>query len=121
MATAGDRIVGGSWWRWQEYSSISVADFDQDGRLDLLLTGSDSAGNLYRQIWRNLGNIQFTNLNLALPGIYYGMTAVGDYNNDGRPDFVTAGDVAFGGFVPSTQLLQVHLLFITYVYGRFLK
>ncbi len=77
-------------------SSVAWSDFDGDGRLDFLLSGTTN-GNLsgaISQLWRNTGN-GFTNVPIAgLIGTSFGSAAWGDYDNDGRPDFLITGNVA---------------------------
>jgi VCBS repeat protein/fibronectin type III domain protein len=75
-------------------SSVAWSDFDSDGRLDFLLCGTTN-GNLsgaISQLWRNTGN-GFTNV--PIPGILgtsFGSAAWGDFDNDGRPDFLIIGN-----------------------------
>jgi hypothetical protein len=67
-------------------------DYDNDGRLDILLAGTTNdniLGNL-AQLWRNTGN-GFTNSNVALPEVSRSSVAWGDYDNDGRLDILIAG------------------------------
>ena len=75
------------------YSSVAWGDFDNDGRLDILLTGitNTATGNSISQVWRNNGNGTFSKVNLSLPGVCYGSAALGDYDNDGRPDILLTG------------------------------
>jgi FG-GAP-like repeat len=85
------------------YSSVAWGDFDNDGKPDILLTGTTNgfiAGSL-TQVWRNLGNGTFTNLNAGLPGVLHGAVAWGDYDNDGRPDILLSGYSSNG---PITQV-----------------
>jgi hypothetical protein len=70
--------------------SVAWGDFDNDGKLDILLTGYTATGAVC-QIWRNLGNGSFTNMNVGLPGIYQSAVALGDYDNDGKLDIALAG------------------------------
>jgi hypothetical protein len=70
--------------------AVAWADFGNDGKLDILLTGYSSTGAV-AQVWRNLGNGTFTNMNVGLPGIYQSAVAVADYDNDGKPDILLAG------------------------------
>ena len=70
--------------------AVAWGDFDQDGRLDILLSGYTKTGPVC-QVWRNLGNGSFTNMNAGLPGVYQSSVALGDYDNDGKLDIVLAG------------------------------
>ena len=49
-------------------SSVAWGDYDNDGRLDFLLTGETGSGPI-AQVWRNTGS-GFTNVIIAgLPGV----------------------------------------------------
>jgi hypothetical protein len=78
------------------FSSVTWGDCDNDGRLDILLTGATNISTTFQatgfvsQIWLNTSN-GFTNLNADLPGIAEGSCAWGDYDNDGRLDVLLAG------------------------------
>ncbi len=71
--------------------AVAWGDFDQDGRLDILLTGYTQTGAVC-QVWRNLGNGNFTNMNVGLPGVYQSSVALADYDNDGKLDILLAGE-----------------------------
>ena len=72
------------------FSSVAWGDYDNDGRLDFLLTGYTNNGDV-SQLWRNTGS-GFTNVPIAdLLGVYYPSVAWGDYDNDGRLDFLLTG------------------------------
>jgi hypothetical protein len=80
-----------------EHVVTSVADFDNDGWLDLFLTGfalPPAAGVRFSELWRNMGDGTFSNVTSViapgLPGID-GPSAWGDFDNDGRLDFLIAG------------------------------
>jgi hypothetical protein len=64
-------------------------DYDQDGRLDILLVGNRGCA-----LYHNEGNGRFTDQTQAsglnLTGDLFGV-AVGDYDNDGYPDRVITG------------------------------
>jgi predicted nucleotidyltransferase len=72
-----------------QYSSIAWGDYDNDGDLDVLLTGSSSSG-LISKIYRNDNSI-FTEINAGLIGVEYSSVAWGDYDNDGYLDILLTG------------------------------
>jgi hypothetical protein len=76
-------------------SSVAWGDYDNDGRLDILLTGFDASASPITQVWRNTGT-GFTNINAGLPGVLYGSVAWGDYDNDGRLDILLSGEISTG-------------------------
>jgi hypothetical protein len=81
-------------------SSVAWGDYDNDGRLDFLLTGTtnffpdESPIYFQSQVWRNTGS-GFSNVTASvapgLPGLSWGSVAWGDYDNDGRLDFLLTG------------------------------
>jgi hypothetical protein len=74
------------------YPSVAWGDYDNDGDLDLLLAGYDTVvGDGRTRIYRNNGNGTFTNIGAALPGIYTGVGAWGDFDNDGDLDILLMG------------------------------
>ena len=67
------------------YTSVAWGDYDNDGRLDILLAGLDTNNTWICQVWRNtMGG--FTNINVGLPAAPNNSAAWADYNNDGRLD-----------------------------------
>jgi hypothetical protein len=91
--------------------SVAWADFDNDGRLDFLITGTDyvSEGPI-SQLWRNTGN-GFVNVTAALapglPQVAVGSAVWADYDNDGRMDFLITGITAFDNHGPSARACQL--------------
>ncbi|HSH05289.1 MAG TPA: FG-GAP-like repeat-containing protein [Anaerolineae bacterium] len=71
-------------------SSVAWGDYDNDGDLDLLLTGSPNGGGT-SIVYRNDGNDTFTDIGAGLPGVTYSSVAWGDYDNDGDLDFLLTG------------------------------
>lgn len=72
--------------------SAAWGDYDNDGDLDILLTGSmqDNA-TYYSRIYRNDGNASFVDIETGLLGVMYGSAAWGDYDNDMDLDIVLTG------------------------------
>jgi len=73
-------------------SSVAWGDYDNDGDLDILLTGSTSVSNYVSRIYRNNGDNTFTEqTGITLPGVGGGSVAWGDYDNDEDLDILLTG------------------------------
>jgi hypothetical protein len=74
-------------------SSVDWGDYDDDGDLDILLTGQDSDFNLNALVYENTGGAFVTDTvaSASLTGVYYGSAAWGDYDNDGDLDILLTG------------------------------
>jgi hypothetical protein len=68
------------------YHSVEWGDYDNDGDLDIILSGNGQP----TKIFRNTGN-NFTDINANLPSTDISSTAWGDYDNDGDLDFLLMG------------------------------
>ncbi|MEJ2636552.1 MAG: FG-GAP-like repeat-containing protein [Calditrichia bacterium] len=66
------------------------ADYDNDGDLDLLLSGDNPSHGLVTEIYRNDAGT-FVNINADLVKIYNTAAAWGDYDNDGDLDLILSG------------------------------
>ena len=81
-------------------AGVALFDYDGDGLLDIyLVNGADmpslvkTGPKFYNRLFRNNGNGTFTDVteHAGVAGTGYGMgAAVGDYDNDGRPDLFVA-------------------------------
>ncbi len=80
-------------------SSLKLGDYDNDGDLDVLLTGNSNSGNISK-IYRNEGNNDFSEqISISLLGVADGAVDWGDYDNDGDLDIFLSG---YSGGIPST-------------------
>lgn len=73
------------------WGSIDWGDYDNDGDLDLLMTGRDNAGVEVSVIYKN-DKGDFIDIRAGLQGIEYGEALWGDYDNDGDLDVVLSGE-----------------------------
>jgi hypothetical protein len=87
------------------WSSAVWGDYDNDGDLDILLTGyhPDSSSQEITKIYRNDNNSIFTDINANIPGFQVGSADWGDYDNDGDLDILLTG--AKSG-IPFTKIYQ---------------
>ena len=72
-------------------STVAWGDYDNDGDLDILLTGATGYGTQISEIYRNNGDATFTTISAGLTGVQYGSAAWGDYDNDGDLDVLLTG------------------------------
>ncbi|MBC8427629.1 VCBS repeat-containing protein, partial [bacterium] len=80
-------------------SSVAWGDYDNDGDLDILLTGW--TGSRISRIYRNDGNDTFANA-VSLTGVNNSSVAWGDYDNDGDLDILLTG------WTGSTEISRIY-------------
>ena len=71
--------------------SSDWGDYDNDGDLDLIITGQDKNYAYITKIFRNDGSAYFTDINANLTGVSEGNAAWGDYDNDNDLDLLVTG------------------------------
>jgi len=70
-------------------SSVAWGDYDNDGDLDILMTGWDGSTR-NAKIYRN-DDTSFIDINVNIVGVTLGTVAWGDYDNDGDLDILLTG------------------------------
>ena len=65
-------------------------DFDNDGLQDLIIAVSSKTDKSF-DVYKNLGNFQFSKQNIGLPQLSYVAMDIDDINNDGLADIVFTG------------------------------
>lgn len=81
-------------------------DYDNDGVLDLLVTGKLKDGvetKLYRGSLIE-GETRFEEIETNLPGVFDSDMAINDVNNDGYPDIAICGETGDGSFISQIYL-----------------
>lgn len=82
---------------WQ--SSAAWGDFNNDGNLDLVISGKDNIDNNISQavtkLYRNNSDGTFTEIPTSVAGVFTGSVSWGDFNNDGLLDLLVTGDRKF--------------------------
>jgi hypothetical protein len=87
-----------------QYSAVAWGDYDNDGRLDLILTG-DTGSELATRLYHNTGNgfVSVSLSNAGLSKVSVGAVTFGDYDNDGKLDLLLTGSSSSG---PVSRLIH---------------
>ncbi|MFH1377344.1 MAG: FG-GAP-like repeat-containing protein [Planctomycetota bacterium] len=75
--------------------SPAWGDYDNDGDLDIAITGGLNSFTTISRIYRNNAGA-FVDINAGLMGVYMSSLAWGDYDNDGDLDLAIAGSDSYG-------------------------
>ncbi len=91
----GDSLVQVDTFKGVSHSSVEIADFDNDGDLDIFYNGlygdGMGSGEYLTKILFNDNNQFSDSVSLELTGLYWGDCRAADYNNDGKVDLFLNG------------------------------
>jgi uncharacterized protein (TIGR02145 family) len=101
-------------------SSVAWGDYDNDGFLDIILTGSSDTGNGTSKVYHNNGNNTFTEQNIiSLDNVTIGSVKWGDFNNDGYLDIFLTGSVTASKYISKIYINNRNGLFTEQTSGSF--
>jgi len=90
-------------------ASVAWGDYDNDGRLDLAISGIESdviPQKAVTRIYHNDGNGIFTDIHASVPNISTGTVLWGDYDSDGQLDLIVSGTMDANGDSLVTKLFH---------------
>ena len=74
------------------YSGLDLGDYDNDGDLDLVITGKNNSGQVVCNVYTNENGSFTINSNISITPVYKGEVLWVDYNNDGKSDLFVCGN-----------------------------
>ncbi len=77
-------------------ADVALNDFNNDGYIDFLISGTDLSDNPVSAVYKNNGNNTVTNIGASLTAVQNGDVLWEDLNNDTYPDIVICGLNASG-------------------------
>jgi WD40 repeat protein len=75
-----------------EDGMLAWADYDQDGYLDLIVSGTLGIGTPKSSLYHNNKDGTFTKIDANIPNFYWGDIVWGDLENDGDLDLIMSGE-----------------------------
>jgi len=81
--------------------SVELGDYDSDGDLDIAIMGFNDFVEPATNIYRNDGNLNFSNIYAGITPVAMGRAAWGDMDNDGDLDLAITGKLAGCGVIVS--------------------
>ena len=73
------------------FGAAGWVDYDNDGDLDLALSGAEDTGRFRTVLYRNNGSGDLADSGVQFPELAFSSLDWGDFDNDGDPDLVLSG------------------------------
>jgi PKD repeat protein len=77
---------------YDQSTDFDLGDIDNDGDLDIIITGNTTESIKETILLRNNGNMDFSRVNSLIRGTSSGAVSLGDYDNDNDLDILLSGD-----------------------------
>jgi len=74
-----------------DFYGLDWGDYDNDGNVDLLISGADGNNWPFTAVYKNNGDGTFTDINANLPQTKLGSATWGDFDHDGDLDILLCG------------------------------
>ncbi|TZF82086.1 T9SS type A sorting domain-containing protein [Pedobacter sp. BS3] len=79
-----------------QHADASVIDFDNDGKLDILISGENDSGKAL-QAFKNNGDGTFTTVSVPFAPVTRASIDWNDIDQDGKPDVILSGSIDYNG------------------------
>lgn len=97
--TLASNSIGGT-----KNGDLTLFDFDNNGYIDVLVSGLNELNQRVTQLFINNGNFNFELKNVGLPDVRSSSTSVADYNSDGYIDLFISGNQTGGTDISAVYL-----------------
>jgi len=75
-----------------DYTDFDTGDLDNDGDIDIIITGITKDELKFSILLRNENNMSFSRMDAFIRGTQYGAVSLGDYDNDDDLDILLSGN-----------------------------
>ena len=87
-----EELSGIDFFNWDDNALMTVADYDKDEKIDILVSGKDGNSNMVTKLFKNNGDTTFTEqTEIQITGTNGEYITCCDLNNDTHPDLLLCG------------------------------